>query len=199
MKRALQFFLAVAAVSLLLPSSRAVDAQTMGEPEEFSAFAVNMGALTSGSTGTTGQLIMTVNRWTPPAERDELLTVVKEKGADALLRALQKTKRVGNLRTPQSVGYELRLALDEPGKDGGRRVILVTDRPVGFAEATNRPHSLEYPFTVIDMQLPAEGRGQGTMSLAAKIIPAGRTILVENYDTQPITLNRIEIRKLTRK
>ena len=60
-----------------------------------------------------------------------------------------------------------RLALEEPGKDGGRRVLLLTDRPIGFSEATNRPVSIDYPFTVIDMQFPPKGYGQGTLAIAA--------------------------------
>ena len=184
----------VTAMALLINAGLA--AQTHGEPEEFSAFAINMGALTGGGTA---QLIMTVNRWSTDAERNALFTTLREKGADAMLNELQRAKRVGSLRTPNSIGYDIRLALEEPGKDGGRRVLLVTDRPVGFVEATNRPPSIDYPFTVIDIQMPPTGRGQGTMSIAAKIIPAGKTVLVENYDTQPVTLNRVETRKLTKK
>ena len=171
-------------------------AQTSGEPEEFTAFAVNMGTYTIGSTAS---LIMTVNRWTPQAERDELFTVLREKGQRAFLDALQDTKRVGYLRTPQSVGYELRLALDEQGKDGGRRVILATDRQISFAEARNRPPTIDYPFTVIDMTLGPDGTGEGTMSVAARIVPAGRTVVVENFDTQPVRLTRVESRKLTKR
>ena len=170
-------------------------AQTHGDPEEFTAFAVNMGALTGGGTA---QLIININKWNTQAERDELFSVLK-KGQDALLDQLRRAKSVGTLRTPNSIGYDLRLALEEPGKDGGRRVLVVTDRPVGFSEATSRPPSIDYPFTVIDMQIPATGYGQGTMSIAAKIIPAGRTVLVENYDTQPVQLNRIEARKRTKR
>ena len=198
MNRIARWRQAAAVVTFVMAGALSPAAQTMGEPEEFTAFAINMGALTGGS-GATAQLIFTVNRWNSPTDRDELLTVLKDKGQDGLLSALRKAKRVGTLRTPQSVGYELRLALDEPGKDGGRRVLLVTDRPVSFAEATNRPHSIDYPFTVIDMNIPPKGHGQGNMSIAAKIIPAGRTVLVENFDTQPVTLNRIESRKLTKK
>ncbi len=124
---------------------------------------------------------------------------MKEKGADALLEQLRRAKRVGSLRTPSTIGYDVRLALEEPGKDGGRRVLLLTDRPVGFSEATNRPRTIDYPFTVIDMQMPPAGFGQGTLAIAAKIIPAGKTVLIENYDTQPVQLNRIETRKLTKK
>jgi hypothetical protein len=173
-------------------------AQTQGDREEFTAFAVNMGALTGGG-GATAQLIITINRWNTVAERDDLFATLKQKGQEALLNRVRRAKSVGTLRTPNSIGYDLRLALYEPGKVGGRRVLVVTDRPVGFNEATARPLSIEYPFTVIDMQIPKEGFGQGTMSIAAKIIPAGRTVLVEGYDTQPVQLNRIEVRKLTKR
>jgi hypothetical protein len=188
----------ICVTALLAATAGAVTrSQTQGDPEEFTAFAVNMGALTG--SGATAQLIININRWSPAAERDELFTILKEKGSEAMLNRLQRTRSVGTLRTPNSIGYDLRLAMEEPAKDGGRRVLLVTDRPVGFNEAASRPISIDYPFTVIDMQIPAEGFGKGTMSIAAKIIPAGRTVLVENYDTQPVQLNRIEARKRTKR
>jgi hypothetical protein len=188
--------IAVAAAALLMGAGLAV-AQTQGDPEEFSAFAINMGALTG--TGGTAQLLLRVNRWSPDAERDAMFVTLKEKGANAMLEQLRRAKSVGTLRTPSSIGYDIRLSMVEAGKDGGRRVLLFTDRPVGFLEATYRPPSIDYPFTVIDMQIPPSGHGQGTMSIAAKIIPAGKTVLIENYDTQPVQLNRIESRKLTKK
>jgi hypothetical protein len=197
MTRSIRRLIVTAALLAAVPFA-AAQAQTQGDREEFTAFAVNMGALTGGS-GATAQLIITINRWNTTAERDELFATLKQKGQEALLDRLRRVKSVGTLRTPNSIGYDLRLALDEPGKDGGRRVLVVTDRPVGFNEATARPLSIDYPFTVIDMHVPKEGFGQGTMSIAAKIIPAGRTVLVENYDTQPVQLNRIETRKLTKR
>ena len=188
---------AVAAAALLISAGPAI-AQPQADPEEFSAFAINLGALTGG-TGATAQLIMRVNRWSTPEERDAMFVTLREKGATALLQQLQRAKSVGSLRTPNSIGYDVRLSMEEPSKDGSRRVLLVTDRPVGFLEATYRPPSIDYPFTVIDMQIPPSGYGKGTMSIAAKIIPAGKTVLIENYDTQPVQLNRIETRKLTKK
>ena len=185
-----------AALALLLNGGPAANAQTMGDPEEFSAFAVNMGSYVVGSTA---NVIITVNRWNTVADRDRLLTLLREKGQQAFFEAIRDGKRVGSLRTAQSVGYDLRLAMDEPGPDGGRRIFIVTDRPIGFGEATYRPPSFDYPMTVIDMKIGADGKGEGTLSLAAKIIPAGKNIVVENYDTQPIRLNRIESRKLTKR
>ena len=195
MRRRFARALSVAAAVLVVVVGMA--AQTHGDPEEFTSFAINMGAY-SGAGGT-AQLIMTVNQWATQEERDAFFVTLKEKGAEALLQQLRRAKRVGSLRTAQTVGWDIRLALEEPGKDGGRRVMLLTDRPIGFSEATNRPITIDYPFTVIDMQIPAKGFGQGTLAIAAKIIPAGKTVIVENFDTQPVQLNRIETRKLKKR
>lgn len=186
----------VMAAAILLAGQPRARAQTMGDPEEFTAFAVNMGVYV---VGTTANLVITVNRWTPPAERDRLFALLREKGSKAFFEAVSDLKRAGSIRTPQSVGYELRLAIDEPGPDGGRRVLIATDRPISFAEATVRPPSIDYPLTVIELNLGPDGKGQGSMSVAARLIPAGKNIVIENYDTQPVRLNRVESRKLTRR
>lgn len=195
MRRRFERGLSVAAAALVMVAGMA--GQTQGEPEEFTAFAISMGAYSG--TGATAQLIMTVNRWATQAEREAFFTTLKEKSSEALLEQLRRAKRVGSLRTAQTVGWDIRLALEEPGKDGGRRVMLLTDRPIGFSEATNRPITIDYPFTLVDMQIPPKGFGQGTLAIAAKIIPAGKTVIIENFDTQPVQLNRIETRKLTKK
>lgn len=177
---------------LLLP---AIDArgQSDAPPEEFSAFAVNMGTI---ATGATGQLIITISRWSSAAEQDALLTTLREKGQQALIGSFRDSRRVGTIRTPQTVGYDLQLASQEPGEDGVRRVIIATDRPIGFVEARNRGRTMDYPFTVIELLLKPDGTGHGTMSIAAKLVPAGKRILVENYDTQPVQLTSIQSRKI---
>ena len=190
-----RFILSLAVAGALLWSA-AGRAQTMGDPEEFSAFAVNMGNLVSGTTAT---MVITVNRWSTAAERENALTILREKGPNGLLELLQKSSRVGSLRTTESIGYDLRYAIQDPLPEGGRRVLLVTDRPLGFYEARNRPHTIDYPLTVIEMSLKPDGTGQGTLSLAARMLPAGKNIVVENFDTQPIRLNRIQTRTLTKK
>ena len=55
-------------------------------------------------------------------------------------------------------------------------------RATCFIRSTNRPPTIDYPFSVIDMQFGTDGKGEGTLSLAARIIPAGKNIVVENYD-----------------
>jgi hypothetical protein len=165
-------------------------AQTRGTTKRFTAFAVNLGTPGPASAGT---VEIAVTRWSTDAERDRLLAVLMEKGPDKLLDALQRLPRVGYIRTPNSIGYDLHFARRTPLPDGGERVVLGTDRYIGFWEATNRPRSIDYPFTVVEIHINADGEGEGKMSLATKIIAdkENKQIVLEDYGTQPVLLKSV--------
>jgi hypothetical protein len=160
--------------------------------ERFSATAVNVS--TVGRTGAT-QVDITISRWTTDAERSRLVTVFKEKGADALLSALQGMPAVGTINTPGNIAYDLRYATQLPGEDGGRRIVLGTDRPISFWEASNRPRSADYPFLLMELRLNKAGEGEGKLSLATKLTLNGDVLVIENYANQPVMLNNIRRRK----
>lgn len=165
-------------------------AQTNDTPERFTAFAVNMG--TPGRPSAT-PVDVAINRWSTDAERDKLITVLMEQGQDKLLDTLQKMPRVGYIRTPDSIGYDLHFARHTPLPDGGERVVIATDRYITFWEAANRPRSIEYPFTFIELHVGPNGQGEGKMSLATKVIADRdtKTIVLENYSTQPVLLESV--------
>lgn len=165
-----------------------VTAQTLGEPEEFTAVAIVNNNLGSGA----GMVDIRISRWSTEAERTMLVSTLLEKGPDALLRELQKQRSVGTIKTPDSLAYDLRYSQQTPGEDGGRRIVLGTDRPIGFWEASHQPRTIQYPFTVIQMQIGRDGMGTGTLSYATKVIAHENTIELENYATSPIMLTRIE-------
>jgi hypothetical protein len=178
---------AAAAATLTL----AVHAQTMGTPERFIANAVNM------NRGAAGNIEIAVNRWATDAERDKLMSVMLERGPDKLLDTLQSMPRMGYFRVPSQVGIDIHFARRVPLPDGDERVVLVTDRRIGFWEAANQPRSIDYPFTVIELRLNRDGDGEGKMSLATKIIADKENSIVtlENYDIQPVLLNNVKREK----
>lgn len=163
-------------------------AQTLGEKERFTAIAIVNNNRASGS----GIVQIDINRWSTAAEREALLNTLKKQGAHKLLDALQGTTPVGIIKTPDSLGYDLHFANQTPLPDGGRRIVIATDRPIGFWEAAHRPRTIDYPFTVIQMELDKDGKGKGTMSYATKILPAGNTIVLEDFATQPVMLTEIK-------
>lgn len=168
--------------------SRSVTTPSAAPPEDFTALAVNMGNI--GPTQT-AVVDISIRRWSSDAERERLVTVLLEKGPDALLEALRENEPVGTIRTPDRVGYELRYAHQAPADEGGRRIVIATDRPIGFWEARNQPRTMDYPFTVIEMRIKPDGTGEGKMSLATKVVLVGNTIYLEEYATQPVTLTNV--------
>jgi hypothetical protein len=165
--------------------------QTMGQPEEFSAGAVDV------NNGRTGMVQISVDRWSTPSERATLTSALLQKGPDGLLSAMQHVRPVGRIRTPDSIGYDLRYAMQRPGRDGGRDIVLATDRPINFWEAVNRPRSINYPFTLIQIQMNPDGKGEGKLAVAAKITADEDTkaIEIENFQTQPVTLVNVKSEK----
>jgi hypothetical protein len=175
---------AVLAVALATAAPRA---QTLGEPEAFSATAIVNNNLGSGA----GQVLMRVSRWSSTQERVRLVNTLLEKGSDALLEELRDARPTGSIRTPDSLAYDLRYAHQTPGEDGGRRIVLATDRPIGFWEARNQPRTVDYPFTVIQMQIGRDGRGSGTLSYATKIRAHDNVIELEHFATSPVMLTEV--------
>ena len=187
-------WLPAALACLVILSTAAAARQTASntEREEFTALAVNISNV--GFTGATPVDIV-IERYTPDAESARLMALFKEKGPEALLEALQDRPRVGYIRTPASLAYDLRYARQAPNEDGGRRIVLLTDRPIGFGEATNRPRSFEYPFTLIQLDLDADGTGTGKLNIATRITLNGTVLTLEDYANQPVMLNEVRKRK----
>jgi hypothetical protein len=174
--------------------------------ERFTAFAVDLGVPSGGidvpqprdkripSSGKAGPVEFVINRYSSDAERDDLMKTLQDKGPDKLLDALQKLPRIGYFRTPNSTGYDLKFARKMPGDDGGERITMITDRYITFWEAANRPRSIDYPFTLIEVRMGPEGKGEGKLSLATRITydKKNNTVVLEDYKSQPTLLNEVK-------
>lgn len=181
-------FLIVLTATGLAAGSAVAQTASNTERETFTAFAVNTSNI--GAPGAT-QVDISITRWTSDEERDRLMAVFKEKGPNALLNALRDTRPVGYIRTPDTLAYDLHYARQMPGEEGGRRIVLATDRPIGFWEARNQPRSIEYPFTLVELQLDDKGEGVGKLSIATRITLSGNVLTLENFANQPVMLTSV--------
>jgi hypothetical protein len=195
----------VTAIALALSLTAAANTQSNDEKLEITAFAVNMSNIATGSNAVVD---ITVNSWSTEQEREQLITTMLEKGPDALLRALQKAPVHGRFRIPGLMGpdpHQLRLGHDihyawqTPQPDGGRRIVLATDRYIGFQEARNQPRSIDYPFTLMEIHVGKNGEGQGKMAVATKITfdKKKKQIELENYSSEPVRLNALKVKVKT--
>src|SRR5262249_30277114 len=124
--------------------------------------------------------------------RTSLLDILRTNGQEAMLSALQKMPVVGYINTPGSLRYDLHFARQIPDAEGGRRIVLGTDRYVGTWEAANRPRTMDYPFTVIELQVDKAGNGKGWASLYTKVTATkDGNVELENFANQPVMLNDV--------
>lgn len=171
--------------------SPSASAQPLGNgPLRLTAFAVNMNATRPGAAATTVDIV--IDRFSTDSERDRLREAFKAREQDGLLEALQKLPAVGYLTTPGSLRYDLRFARQRPLPEGGRRIFLLTDRRITAWEAMAGARTLDYPFTLIQLQLDKNHRGVGKMNIAARITGSEDTVVeIEDFAAQPVQLNEV--------
>ena len=184
MKRCLLCSLVVLA---LVPVAGLI-AQSNFAKEDFSAVAIVNNNIASGMD----RVQIHVTRWSTVDERDRLAKTLLTRGPDQLLKDLIQIQPVGTIRTPDTLAYDLHYAYQRPAEDGGRQIVLATDRPMSFWEVRNQPRSVDYPFTIIQMTLNRDGEGKGTLSYATKVrVVNDNSIELENIGTSPVMLTEI--------
>ena len=159
-------------------------------PARFTAAAINM----DPTVQLKATLVdITVSRWTADAERKQLIDLLAKQGQPALQRAVHDLPRVGTIKTPDTLSYDLRYARRIPGEDGGEQIILMTDREIAIWEKQSMSRTVDYPFMVIELRLDQDGHGEGKLTVAAKLgVNKVGQIVMENYGTQPVRLSNVK-------
>jgi hypothetical protein len=93
------------------------------------------------------------------------------------------------------LGTDIRYAMSFPGDDGGRRIVIITPRVIGFREAANQPRTYDYPFTLFEMRFDRSGKGEGRMAYATQIMfdKKKNQIELENYSSEPVRLQNLTL------
>jgi hypothetical protein len=190
-----------AAIALLLIGAPGVATQTNGEKLRISAFAVNMSNIGTGSTATVD---FDIDRWSTEAERTKLITVMLEKGPDALLETLRDMPSHGRMRFPTlrgrdplnaRLGWDIRYTSQTRDDEGGRRIVMALDRYLSFWEVANRPRTIDYPFTFVEIHVDKNGEGMGKLSIATKVNfdKSKNLIELETFASEPVRLQQVKV------
>jgi hypothetical protein len=159
-----RFRVALLTSFLIVALSLVAFAQEKASPEAYSGVAIGTG----GSVG--GKSIsfdFRITRYTTDAELQNLAHLLKEKGTDALRRALEKEDR-GRINAVGSTGNQIAVARKRP--QGADTIItIVTARTMPFVELYNNGRSRDYPFGFLQVKLDATAKGTGQIMAAAKI------------------------------
>ena len=125
--------------------------------------------MTNGAAGRSSNLELVIDRWSTPADRDDLAAALDEQGPEGLLKRLQGRPRIGYVRAAGRLGNDIQFAREVQHSDGSRRIVIVLTRRLSFNEVNPSSATEDYPFTVIELRLDAAGGGDGRMSVGARI------------------------------
>ena len=184
------FGVLVFAPAVLAQDAAAPADPTPKNPVRYSAFAVTPGAQAT-------QVDIAVERWTTDAEREGLLkllagTSFDAGGQDKLLKALQAvTPRVGFIRTPNTMGWDLKYAKRATLPDGTTQVVIVTDKPVTVLSAGVGARVTEFPFTLIEMRMGKDGKGEGRILVATAASVKNGRLELQSYGSEPTKLTTV--------
>ena len=191
------------AAGLLAAASPAVEGRQNSEPKgrvSISGWALNMSNIATGANQT---IQIDINGWSNTTQRSHLIDTFLAKKQDGLLRELEKQPDLGKFRFPgymgpdpnnvMRLGTDIRYAMSHPGEDGGRRIVIITPRVIGFREARDQPRTVDYPFTLFEMRFKSDGTGEGRMAYATQISfdKKKNQVELENYSSEPVRLNNL--------
>lgn len=203
--------LVIASALAVLVAGNPAGAQQSTDPMgtdrvQIGGWALNMSNMATGANQT---IRITIDNWSNPSQREHLVNTFMEKKQDGLLRELERQPELGRFNFPgymgpdpnnvMRLGTDIRYAASFPDENGGRRIVIITPRVIGFREARDQPRTVDYPFTLFEMRFDKEGKGEGRMAYATQITfdKKKNTLELENYSSEPVRLNnlQLEVRK----
>jgi hypothetical protein len=161
------------------------------KPEHFSAVA----SLSRAPATTASWMDVRVKRYSSNARTQQMAALLVEGGQDALVKALEKLKPIGHVSLSNRVGFfDLKLIRSRKTPTG-RRIIGVSDRPIGFLEAYNSGRSTDYQLGIIvlDLKINKKGKevGEGMLIYAAEVKIKNGKLEIEYLGMEPIRLANV--------
>jgi hypothetical protein len=135
--------------------------------ERMTIQATGMG--TSTQMGKVVNVNIHIEQYSTEEDRNALIIAFKKSGQDGMVKVLEDMKPKGRIRFASGgVGNDIKYIMELPSENG-RRLRLVTDRTLAFAELYQGTRSRDYTVGAIEVELTRDGKGSGTVLPACKL------------------------------
>jgi hypothetical protein len=144
----------------------------------------------------TGTFTLDLKNYTADQDAGRFLDQLRNDGQDSLLSSI-RNEDLGRFSVGANLGQRINAAR-ETMIDGRRRIYIVFERWMQFAELRGGYRSRDYPFGYVELDIdPRTGRGEGTYIAAARIRwrkssgSQGDHVEVEDFGTYPARLMNV--------
>ena len=155
-----------AAIVCLLPLVACLGTFAQAQ-ERMTIQATAMG--TSTQLGKIYNVNIQIEQFSTTEDRNSLINAFKKSGQEGMVKVLEDMKPKGRIRFASGgVGNDIKYIFELPSEKG-RRLRLVTDRTLAFAELYQGTRSRDYAVGAIELELTPDGKGSGTVLPACKL------------------------------
>jgi hypothetical protein len=159
------------------PKRETIQAQAMGQ---------------STSAGKQFNVTISINSYSTPDDQKVLIDAFTQGGQRALTKALSKMKSKGRVGVSGTLGYDIAYIRTFPAEDG-RKIRLITDRPIQLAEARESTRSKDYDLSALEVN-PSNDSSKSFESLIIGLrvkVDKDNQLVFESYGSGPWKLVNI--------
>lgn len=153
------------------PKRETIQAQAMGQ---------------NRAAGTTFNVTVSIDSYSTPDDQKSLIDSFTQGGQAALSKTLSKMKSKGRVAVTGTLGYDIGYVRTFPTADG-RRVRLITERPIKIAEARNNGRSTDYDISALEFNINKDqSKSSGSMIIGLRVkVDKDNQFVFESYGSGP--------------
>jgi hypothetical protein len=156
------------------PKRETIQAQAMGQ---------------NRAAGKNFSVTVTIASYSTPDEQKALLDAFAQGGQAALSKTLSKMKSKGRVAITGTLGYDVAYVRTFP-TDDGRKIRLITSRPIKIAEAREGGRSTDYDLSALELNLNNDkSKSSGSLIIGLRIkVDKDNQLVFESYGSGPWNL-----------
>jgi hypothetical protein len=144
------------------------------------------------AAGKTFNVTVSIDSYSTPDDQKSLIGAFTQGGQAALSKSLSKMKSKGQVAVTGTLGYSIAYVRTFPTEDG-RKIRLITDRPIKFAEARDAGRSKDYDLSAIELNLSNDkSKRSGSLIIGLRVkVDKDNQLVFESYGSGPWRLVNI--------
>jgi hypothetical protein len=173
---------------LILLSTFEVGAQDKPKRETIQATAMGQ----QRAAGKMFHVTVNIESYSTPEDQKALIDAFNTGGHDLLVKTLSKMPTKGRVAITGTIGYQIAY-IRSFSTENGRRIRLVTDRPIQFTEAYVNGRSKDYDLSALEINLNEDPKkSDGSLIVAGKFkVDKNQQVSFESYGSGPWRLVNI--------
>lgn len=172
----------VLVIAVLAMAAFKIGAQDKPKRETIQAQAMGQ----NRAAGKTFNVTVSIDSYSTPDDQELLINAFNQGGQAALSKSLSKMKPKGRVAVTGTLGYNIAYVRTF-STENGRKIRLITDRPIQFAEARNNGRSTDYDLSALELNLDNDkSQNSGSLIIGLRVkVDKDSQLIFESYGSGP--------------